>query len=310
MRRNACMAIGLMALLAGTKNLGGQQVPDRGFRPDVSNPAYASGSGPMVVVDSGHQNFHTLPERYAPFGNILRADGYRLEEISGRFSAQTLASADVLVIANAGTGGNAPWGLPTPAAFDEDEVSAVHEWVQRGGSLLIIADHMPAAGATASLAEAFGIRFTNGYTIQPRDPGLPGDLFTSADRLLKDHPITRGRTPSERADSVVTFTGQGFQATVPVDTILQFGPDAFTYLPVTAGVGFDDQTPRVPSPGWLHGVVLEVGAGRVAVFGEAAMFSAQLAGPNNFEMGLNNPRARGNVQLLLNTLRWLTGVIS
>lgn len=40
------------------------------------------------------------------------------------------------------------------------------------------------------------------------------------------------------------------------------------------------------------------------------MLSAQLAGPNQLQMGLNNARARGNVRLLLNTVRWLTRVIS
>jgi hypothetical protein len=33
----------------------------------------------------------------------------------------------------------------------------------------------------------------------------------------------------------------------------------------------------------------KVGTGRVAVFGEAGMFSAQLAGPNQAPMGINAP---------------------
>ena len=286
-----------------------QQVPDRTFRPEISSPAYAADSGPVVAVDAGHRNFHTLTGRYTTFGDILRSDGYRLAEIDAPLTHGRLGGIDVLVIANAGTGAGAPWTLPTPSAFDSAEVATVVEWVSAGGSLFLIADHMPAAGATASLASAFGIEFTNGYTVQPRPEGYPGDLFTRADRSLKDHPITRGRTPRERTDSVVSFTGQAFQATVPVDTLLQFGPDAFTFLPVEAGVRFTDETPRVPSPGWLHAVTLEVGEGRVAIFGEAAMFSAQLAGPDEVPMGLNHPSAKGNTQLLLNTARWLTRVI-
>jgi hypothetical protein len=44
----------------------------------------------------------------------------------------------------------------------------------------------------------------------------------------------------------------------------------------------------------------------MAVFGEAAMFSAQLAGPFQFRMGMNAPGAEQNHQLLLNVMHWLT----
>ena len=44
----------------------------------------------------------------------------------------------------------------------------------------------------------------------------------------------------------------------------------------------------------------------VAVFGEAAMFSAQLAGPNRVPAGMNAPGAGGNVTMLRNLVRWLT----
>ena len=50
---------------------------------------------------------------------------------------------------------------------------------------------------------------------------------------------------------------------------------------------------------------MKVGRGRVAVFGEAAMFSAQLAGPKQ-PMGMNAPQAEQNHQLLLNVMHWLS----
>ena len=46
---------------------------------------------------------------------------------------------------------------------------------------------------------------------------------------------------------------------------------------------------------------------RVAVFGEAAMFSAQLAGPDKRQMGMNAPIASKNPQFLLNVMHWLSG---
>jgi hypothetical protein len=50
-----------------------------------------------------------------------------------------------------------------------------------------------------------------------------------------------------------------------------------------------------------------MGRGRVAVFGEAAMFTAQLAGPERTPVGMNDPAAARNAQLLLNLMRWLAG---
>jgi hypothetical protein len=52
---------------------------------------------------------------------------------------------------------------------------------------------------------------------------------------------------------------------------------------------------------------LEYGKGRVFVSGEAAMFSAQLAGPNRVPTGMNAANAKENPELLLNVLHWLDG---
>ena len=52
-------------------------------------------------------------------------------------------------------------------------------------------------------------------------------------------------------------------------------------------------------------IAFTLGKGRVVVAGEAAMFSAQLAGPGGeFKMGMNRP-GLDNRQFTLNTLRWL-----
>jgi len=55
---------------------------------------------------------------------------------------------------------------------------------------------------------------------------------------------------------------------------------------------------------------MRLGEGRVAFFGEAAMFSAQLAGLPGQPMGMNNPAAAENVQFLLNVIHWLSGLLS
>jgi hypothetical protein len=288
-----------------------QQRADSSFDPSVRSPAYPQGAGPVVAVDEAHHNFHTVSGRYRPFADVLRADGYVVQGHRSEFTRESLGSTRVLVIANAGTDTLSSWELPAHSALTPAEIDVVVAWVEAGGSLFVIADHMPAAGAIAPLAARFGAALTNGYTVDSaRGPDLPGDLFTRADRTLLEHPITRGRRPSERVDSIITFTGQAFQLTEPgIATVLRFRPSAMTLLPVRAGVGFDSTTPRVRSGGWPHAVTLTAGRGRVAIFGEAGMFSAQLAGSSNLPMGMNHPRAGRNKQLLLNTLHWLTGLL-
>jgi hypothetical protein len=41
--------------------------------------------------------------------------------------------------------------------------------------------------------------------------------------------------------------------------------------------------------------------------GEAAMFTAQVAGPQQFRAGMDSPFAARNYRLLLNIIHWLDG---
>ncbi len=72
---------------------------------------------------------------------------------------------------------------------------------------------------------------------------------------------------------------------------------------------FSQSTPRISAAGMFQGAAIRYGNGRVAVFGEAAMFSAQLAGPNRMPAGMNDPSAPQNAQFLLNVVHWLDGLL-
>jgi hypothetical protein len=54
-----------------------------------------------------------------------------------------------------------------------------------------------------------------------------------------------------------------------------------------------------------QGAVQPTGKGRAAFFGEAAMFSAQLAGAEKDHLGMNAPGAEANFRFTLNLLHWL-----
>lgn len=313
MRRALILAA--LAVLVRVQPAAAQQVADTAFRFPIAHPAYAPGAGPVVAIDEAHYNFHTATGRYLPFAKLLQRDGYVILPWTGAFTADGLRPVRVLVIANAlaernrvRDDGDADWSLPTPSAFTPEEIAAVRAWVARGGSLLLIADHMPFGGNAAGLAAAFGVRFSNGFatdTLQ-HEP----IRFRRSDGSLPATPIADGRSPAERVDSVATFTGQAFTAdsTAQARGLLVFGPGGVTELPDTAWV-FHPSTPRRAVAGWFQGAALRAGAGRVALFGEAAMFSAQIAGPDRSPMGMNAPIASHNAQFLLNVMHWLCGLM-
>ncbi len=289
--------------------VGAQQVADPDFKPPIAKPAYREGRGPVVLIDEAHHNVHTASGHYQAFAELLRRDGYTVKASAGKFTKEYLKTGRVLVISNAINERNAggDWSLPTPSAFTDEEIEAVSEWVGEGGSLLLIADHMPAAGAAEKLALAFGFRFSNGFAMDESVKG--GTLFFKlADGSLKEHAVTKGRNATERIDTVATFLGSAFQPPAGAQSLLVFADNVKSLEPEVAWK-FDEKTKRVPVKGWSQGAVLRFGKGRVAVFGEAAMFSAQLVGAQRTPAGMNAPVAKQNPQFLLNVMHWLTGLL-
>jgi len=279
-----------------------QQRFDTAFSVTVTNSTYAVGRGPTVLIDEAHHNFHTANGRYAAFADLLRKDGYRVLPSTNAFSRKGLEKADILVIANALHESNRnSWTLPTPSAFTATEIRVVSEWLKEGGGLLLIADHMPFPGAAAALGRELGFEFGNGYARGP-DEGV----FRRSDGLLKEHAITTGRSSSERITSVRTFTGQAFRAVKEVEPLLMFGDGHYMLLPKQAN-RFTEETPRVDVNGWMHAAARRFGKGRVVVFGEAAMFTAQISSSRK-PMGMNASGAEQNRQLCLNVLHWLSGL--
>lgn len=285
-----------------------QQVADTAYTPPVFDAEFPAGEGPLVLIDEAHHNYHTADGRYLAFARLLRSDGYLVEPNRQPFTRAVLARADVMVIANALAERNVSsedWTLPTPSAFTGAEIEAVEEWVRRGGSLLLIADHMPIPGAAEALAAAFGLRFQNGFAIDTIS-GSGDATFRRSDGSLRSHPVVNGRGPEERVDSVATFMGQAFRAEGEAEPLMVLPEDWILLLPEVAWE-FSETTPRIPAANLLQGVALEHGEGRVAAFGEAAMFSAQVSGPDRAPMGMNVPAAGQNYRLALNVLHWLTG---
>lgn len=297
----------LILALSGCHSASTQQA-DLTFEPTIPDPAYPEGQGPVVQIDGAHFNFHTADGRYAPFAKLLRRDGYVVQPLDELAITETLSRGTIYVIANAiAESDQKGWKLPAEQAFTKGEIEAIRAWVEDGGALFLVADHMPFPGSVADLAAAFGILFGNGFLY---DESGESKLEFTRDTGLSDHPITEGRGPSEGIDSVRTFTGQAFRVegefrpllTLPTGSILRLPLEAWEFKPTT---------PSIPAGGMLQGAVLEYGQGRIAVFGEAAMFSAQehVTKDGRTLMGMNRPDATQNPQFLLNVMHWLSGLI-
>jgi hypothetical protein len=283
-----------------------QQIPDTTFNPVIQNPEYKTGKGSWVFVDEGHHNYHTINGRYLPFARLLEKDGYVVEGYKGEFTKKRLGTCKILVIANALNKVNENnWSLPTPSAFTDEEIKIVEKWVHDGGSLFLVADHMPWPGAAAKLAAVFGFKFYNGFNFDVINPSY----FRRSDKTIVSSIITNGRNNSETVNRIPTTEGQAFKIPDDATPILVFDNSSMILLPDTAWV-FHNNTPMIKIKEWCQGAFKKYGEGRIAVFGEASMFSAQISDPGRRKMGMNRFDAKDNYKLLLNTIHWLDGKIN
>ena len=255
-----------------------------------------------MAVDSHHNNYHRIGGLFAPFASLLRNDGFRVVDSNAPFKPESLSSIDILVISNARP--NAVAGdeaASPPPVFAPKEIEALEDWVHEGGSLLLIADHAPFAGSAGALAYAFGFEFEN-VLVSRVPPGPEPDVFSKENGALHAHIVTAGRDKSEAVHSVQTFAGSAFRAPSDARPIIVL-PGGY-FLRECENPCSED-APKRDAMGYLQGATLEFGKGRVAVFAEAAMFSAQVAPRTSYRFGFNAPGAEGNKQLVLNVLRWL-----
>ena len=306
---SAAIAIAsLLVARAAWRRSAALQFADPAFVAAVARPAYTS-THPRVAIDEGHHNIHTASGTYRPFAELLRHDGYDVVAFEGRFTATALEPVRVLVIANA-------LGAPFPfmdaahhPAFTDEECDAVVRWVERGGALLLIADHAPAGAAARGLAAKFGVRMS-GRTLHdslhavPPGPGTARHdgwlVFSRENYMLGAHPVVEGRDPGERVRRVVTFTGQSLVADANAVPILRASDAAGDVDPATGRETTGVNRTQL--------VVRTFGRGRVAIAGDAAFLTAQVTNHKQTAFGMQHP-ASDDRQLALNLAHWLSGLL-
>ena len=289
--------------LIGMMNLYGQQRVDTLYNPDIINRAYKKGEGTVIHIDRGHRNFHTRRNRFRPFAKVLLKDGYQVVDYNDYFDKEKLKEVKILVISNAlHQHARTPFTTPTMSAFTNSEIAHIKKWVKNGGSLFLIADHMPFAGASSGLAKAFGFKFYDSFVFDAENRGIFD--FTIKNKMLSKTTITQGRNNKEKILQIRTFTGQGFKIPKRATSILNLMAHHTLFTPDTMWV-FNNKTSKFSANKLSQGANMTFGKGRVVVFGEAAMFTGQLAGPNRIKVGMNSLEAGENYKLLLNIIHWL-----
>lgn len=296
------MIVCLYFILLSIVQLNAQQVADEQFHYPIADPHHRIGDGPLLLFDEAHNNPVTLRGTYTAFSTLLQADGYRLRSAKEKIDLDRLKEAKIYISVNA-IYDPENWTLPARSAFTDKEIVLLRQWVNDGGNLFLVTDHMPCGGSVQALAAVFGIHVMNGFAL--RKDGRP-EIFSRDRKTLLPNEITAGS--NTEIDSIMCWGGTGFTVPATAQVISLLDDEYEIYLPNDANLikrPIPDDIPRLPGKGFANGAYLRFGKGRIVIFGDGAPFSAQLHGIKSEKRGMNHPSAYQNAQFLLNIVHWL-----
>jgi hypothetical protein len=276
----------------------------------VGIPKFDPASSPTVLFDAGHENFHDIHTTYEPFATLLKNDGVLIREHQGPFNEEALKDIDLLIIANAYASEQKEGGMAS--AFSESEIHVLTDWIQKGGSLLLIADHDPFGSAASDLARALGVGMANVWTVDTLrvNPEIGRNTwleYTQENSGLGQHSIIQAESPESAIERIITFTGQSFSFDSTWTSILQLSHSAQNYHKrADAKIASVDPVTYFGVPGQSQMIARKYGDGRIVIAGEAAMFTAQVGRLFFIKMyvGFNYP-GYDNKQLVVNIIHWL-----
>ncbi|MBE8722126.1 hypothetical protein [Sphingobacterium pedocola] len=280
-----------------------QTVSDPNFIVRLTDPVYPDKEGPLVYYDTYHNNPFSITGQYKAFADILSADGYRVKELNQKLNKEVLQKASIFVTVSA-LSHLENWDLPNPPVYSQEEIDLLYTWVyDEGGSLFLITDHMPAAGAVSSLAARFGFNVINGFT-QRKDNGV--EIFSRSRGNLLASVVTD--VADKRIDSIRCWGSIGFIAPVEAEVFSLLGGEYDIFLPTQVGQMDHPLRNNIPFISGRHianGAILQCGKGRVCVFADGAPFTALLQSIKSEKRGMNHPDAAQHVQFLRNIIHWL-----
>ncbi len=318
------------------------------YRPPAFQPAFPMGGGPKVLFDEAHHNFHTISPilggrytgRYFAFGELLKADGYRVSINKSKFTKETLKGFSVLVISGAAPAPfvvcNKDRGIFVPnskssgPAFTAEEVTAVRQWVHNGGSLLLATDHVPFGFNAGMLSAAFGVVSSDGLVVDSQR-----ETYTKANRGIPAdglHPIISETGFGPAGLTVRTFGAGALISPTGATVLLRYSGAALNaQMDIYAWIAFNEilrligsvptasvvellyalslmneGSVKIGSAGFqAAGVAVDAGKGRVVVLADQAMLTEQEANGELTGGLVVSGSDLGNTQFVLNVMRWL-----
>ena len=296
----------VLLLLISTFSFG-QMLNDSPFNANVSNPAYKKEKGPKLLIDAGHHNFIVEMGLIKPFVDLSTNDGYQPKIDSGVFTYAYLANYQMVLITPA-----MPFKfgskkeVTTEITFTTDELTALKDWVMKGGSLIMLSEHAPIDKSMTTLFNTFGIQLSIGavvdsvnYDTSIKFPNAETLLlFNRSNGLLNStHPIIKGNNPNELVQNIVTYTGSALSGK-SYSNIFKLSPSAKIrkWNASQPSGGGDSQC--------LAG---NFGKGKVVALGDCNGFTAMYvkSGGTKFSAGMQVETYDWR-QFVLNTLHWLS----
>ncbi len=302
--KNLVLAMGLLFTFASY----GQMLNDSPFDADIAHPKYKSGQGPSILFDAGHFNFIVHMGLAKPLIDVATSDGYRVTVDSLKFTKSYLSKYKMLVIfpAMPFTFGSKKQ-VTNEITFTNDELTALHDWVKAGGSLLMFDEHAPIDKSVTPLFNKFGIQLSIGIvadSVHHNTSLKMGSkesylMFTRENGLLnKEHPITQGEQPNEQINNIMNYGGGGLTGGENYTNIFKLSPTAIV-----------NKYSGSPASGTAISQALagNFGKGKVAAFGDCNGFTAMyvMSGKTKFTAGMQVADYDWK-QLALNTLHWLS----
>lgn len=285
------------------------QRPDINTDMSVVDPKFDSTASPIMLFDAGHGNFHSIHTTYKPFATLLENDGIVIREHLGLFTDNTLKDIDLLVIANATESIQEDSTIVT---FSDYEIRLLADWVQKGGSLLLIADHDPFGSAASKLASIFGVGMASVWTVDTlrTNPEIGKNTwleYTRDNNGLGQHAILNGDSKESTINRIITFTGQSLSFDSKWSSILKLSNSAQNYYTRDdASIASIESSSYFTVPSQSQMIARDFGNGRIVIAGEAAMFTAQVVRvfSKTTHAGFNY-QDYDNKKLVLNTIHWL-----
>jgi hypothetical protein len=149
--------------------------------------AHPTGETPTVLIDAAHHNLIDIVESHAGW---LEEEGFDVRILLQPFDDESLDGVETVIISLPSAPRNAvtspwteekfaaAWQPPFPSAFSAEEIAILRTWVEDGGGLIILFDHMPVSNAVEELATAFGVEVANGHAYDERMLRWEGDSLS------------------------------------------------------------------------------------------------------------------------------------